>query len=167
MMKAVWKASVACLCFALAFLFIWQYVADPRALGGPAVRLGQISRALFRERCLERYKISNRQDAVTYARKIWRLEELKLTVLDDENAATSIFKSELFRDGGDKDRDFGSAGWQAERSGPDGWHVNYSVSDPTVTAFLSAEFSDCGRVTGSGSKIINLKGSALSGRDPG
>jgi hypothetical protein len=44
-MKAVWKASIACLCFASAFLFIWPYVANPRTHGGPtATVLGQIPR---------------------------------------------------------------------------------------------------------------------------
>ena len=157
-MKAVWKASVACLFFTLAFLFIWPYVTNPSAQGGPTVTvLGQISRAIFGDRCLETYKISNRQSALAYARKIWRAEELKLTVLGDEEAAASIFKSELFRHGGDKDRDLIGVGWQAGRSGLNGWHVSYSVSGPTVMAYLSAEFSDCGRVTNSASKTFKLK----------
>src|ERR1700678_4443751 len=112
MMKTVWKISVACLCFALAFLFIWPYVTDPRAQGYTAAAALQISRAIFGERCLETYQIGDRQAAVAYARKIWRVEELKLTMLGDEDVAASIFKSDLFRDGGDKDRDFSSAGWQ-------------------------------------------------------
>ena len=70
---------------------------------------------MFGERCLETYKIGDREAAVVHARKIWRVEELKLTVLGDEDVTTGIFKSELFCDGGDKDRDFSSAGWQAGR----------------------------------------------------
>jgi hypothetical protein len=167
MMKAVWTTSIVCLCFALAFLFIWPYVTDPRAQGYLAAAVLQISRAVFGEHCLETYKIGNRQAAVAYARKIWRVEELKLTVLGDEDVAASIFKSELFRDGGDKDRDFSSASWQAGRSGSDSWHVSYSASSPAATAYLSAEFSNCGRVTNSASKVFSLKNSALPGRNPG
>lgn len=154
-MKAVWKAGVACLCFVLAFLYIWQYVAGPRAQGGPpATFLGQVSLAIFGERCLETYKIGNRQGAVAYARKIWQVEKLKLTALGDKDVATSIFKSALFRDGGNQDRDLSGVGWLVGRSGFDGWHVSYTVSNPTVTAFLSAEFTDCGHVTNSASKIF-------------
>lgn len=154
-MKAAWKASVACLCFALAFLYIWPYAVDLRAQGGPPTKiLGQISRAIFGERCLETYKIGNRQGAVAYARSVWHVEEFKLAVLGDEDIAASIFKSELFRDNGDTDRGFSGVGWLAGRSGFGGWHVSYSVSNPTVTAFLSAEFTDCGHVTNSASKIF-------------
>lgn len=158
MMKAIWMASVACLLFALAFLYAWQCAVDPRAQSEPPAKvLGQASRAIFGERCLDTYKIGNRQGAVAYARKIWQVEEFKLIALGDEDAATSIFRSELFRDGGDKDRDFNGAGWLAGRSGFEGWHVSYFVSNSTVTALLSAEFTDCGRVTNSASKIFNPK----------
>jgi hypothetical protein len=156
MMKVAWKVTIACLCFAWAFSYIWPFVADPRAQGRPPTKmLGQISRTIFGEHCLETHRIGNLQSAVAYARQIWQVEKLKLTALGDEDIATSIFKSELFRDGGDRDRDLGG-GWQA-RSGIDGWHVSYSVSDPAVAAYLSAEFTDCGRVTNSASKIFNLK----------
>lgn len=156
-MKAAWKMGIACLCFALAFFYIWPYLADPRAQEGPPTKLlRQISRTIFGERCLEAYRIGNRHSAVAYARKIWQAEELKLTALGDEEVATGLFKSELFL-AGDKDRDLSGAGWQAGRSGFDGWHVSYSVSDPAVAAYLSAEFTDCGRVTNSASKIFNLK----------
>ena len=110
-MKAVWKASVACLCFALASLSIWPYVVNPRAQEGqPAKILGQIARIIFGERCLETYRIINRQDAVAYARNIWQVEKFKFAVLSDD-AVKRIFESELFRDGGDKDRDLSDAGW--------------------------------------------------------
>jgi hypothetical protein len=161
MMKAAWKTSVACLLFALALLYVWQYPSIPALrVNRSANVLGQASRAIFGDRCLDTYKIGNRQGAVAYARKIWHVEKiwqverLKSIVLGDEDVTTSIFKSELFREGGDKDRDFNSAGWLAGRSGFDGWHVSYSVSNPTATAYLSAEFSDCGRVRNSASKIF-------------
>ena len=156
-MKTFWKATAACLCFIFVFLYAWPYVANPRVQEGQSAKiLGQISRTIFGERCLEAYKISSRRDAVAHARTIWHVEELKLTALGDEDAATGTFKSDAFRDGGDRDRDIGEVGWQA-RSGADGWHVSYSASNPIVTAYLSAEFTDCGRVTNSASKIFNLK----------
>jgi hypothetical protein len=111
---------------------------------------------MFGERCLETYEIVDRQGAVAFARMIWQAEEFKLTTLSDEDAAASIFRSELFRNGGNKGRDFSGIGWLAGRSGFDGWYVSYSVSNPTVAAYLSAEFTDCGCVTNSGSKIFNL-----------
>jgi hypothetical protein len=157
-MKAFWKVSAACLCFIFVFLNAWQYVVDPRAQEGhPAKIFGQISRTIFGERCLEIYRISNRLDAVAYARNIWQVEKLKLAVLRDDDVAKSIFGPALFRYGGDKDRDLSGVGWLVGRSGFDDWHVNYSVSDPIVTAYLSVEFTACGRVTNSASKIFNLK----------
>jgi hypothetical protein len=157
-MKAFWKTSAACLCFIFVFLHAWQYVVDPRTQEGPPAKiLGQISRTIFGERCLETDRISNRQDAVAYARDIWQVEKLKLAALGDDDVAKSIFEPALFRDGGDKEADLGGVGRLVERSGFDDWHVNYSVSDPIVTAYLSAEFTACGRVTNSASKIYSLK----------
>ena len=145
------------MCFAFVFFYAWQYVANPRAQERPPAKiLGQLSRTIFGERCLETYKISNRRDAVAYARTIWHVEEFKLAVLGDDDVAKSIFESALFRDGGDQDRDLNGAGWLAGRSGVDSWHVNYLTSDPIVAAYLSAEFTVCGRVTNSARKILSL-----------
>jgi hypothetical protein len=158
-MKAFRRASAACLGFIFVFFYAWQYVANPRAQEGRSAKiLGQLSRTIFGERCLETYKISNRRDAVAYARTIWRVEEFKLALLGDDYVAKTIFESALFRDGGDQDRDLSGAGWLAGRSGVDSWHVNYSASDPVVAAYLSAEFTDCGRVTNSARKIFSQKG---------
>src|SRR5258707_4806410 len=122
-MKAAWKACIACLCFILVFLDAWQYLVIPRAQDGqPAKMLGHISRTIFGERCLETYRIQNRQSAVAYARKIWQAEKLKLAARGDDDVAKSVFESALFRDGGDQDRDIGGGGWQ-ERSGGDGWQL--------------------------------------------
>jgi len=157
-MKAFWKTSAACLCFIFLFLYAWQYVVDPRAQEGPPAKfLGQISRTIFGERCLETYRISNRHDAIAYARNIWQVEKLKVDVLGDDDVTKSIFEPALFRDGGDKERDQGGVGWLVGRLGFDSWNVNYSISDPIVTAYLSAEFTACGRVTNSASKIFNQK----------
>jgi hypothetical protein len=158
-MKAFCRVSAACLCFVFAFFYAWQYAANPRAQEGPPAKtLGQLSRTIFGERCLETYKISNRRDAVAYARSIWHVEEFKLAVLGDDDVAKSIFESALFRDGGDKERDLGGVGWLVGRSSVDSWHVNYSASNPIGAAYLSAEFTACGRVTNSARKIFSLKG---------
>jgi hypothetical protein len=157
-MKALSKTSVACMCFLTAAFYAWPYVADPRAQTGPTTgTLGQISRALFGERCREAFRIDRRPDAVAYARNLWRKEELGLTVQGDDSAATAVFRSTLYRDGGDKDRELNDDGWLVAHSAHDGWRVSYSVSDPAMTAYLIAEFSDCGRATNSAAKIFNLK----------
>jgi hypothetical protein len=158
-MKAFRRVTAACLCFVFVFFYGWQYVANPRAQEGPPAKiLGQLSRTIFGERCLEIYKISNRRDAVAYARTIWHVEEFKLAVLGDGDVAKSIFESALFRAGGDQDRDLSGAGWLAGRSGVDSWHVNYSAANPIVAAYFFAEFTACGRVTNSARKIFSLKG---------
>jgi hypothetical protein len=158
-MKAFRRASAACLCFVFVFFYAWQYVVNPRAQEGPPAKmLGQLSQTIFGERCLEIYKISNRRDAVAYARSLWQVEEFKLAVLGDDDIAKSIFESALFRDGGDQDRDLSGTGWLAGRSGVDSWQVNYSASDPIVATYLSVGFTVCGRVTNSARKIFSLKG---------
>ena len=141
-MKASSKASAACLCLLFAFLYMWQYVVDPRTRERlPASVLEHISRIIIGEHCLEGYKIDNRQEAVAYARQIWRGEEPKLTLLDDEAADDRIFKSDLFLGGG-RDRELNGAGWLVRHSVSDGWHVSYSVLEPDIGAYLFAEFTD-------------------------
>src|ERR1017187_7484330 len=101
-MKALMKTSIACLCSTFVFFCAWQYLADPRAQAeNPAKVLGQISRAFFGERCRETYRIDRRADAIAYARTLWKEEELKLALLGDDAATRMIFRSVLFRDGGD------------------------------------------------------------------
>jgi hypothetical protein len=150
------KTSVVCLCCLLAFLFAWQYLADPRGrAGSPAPVLGQIARTIFGERCRETYRIDRRTDAIAYAREIWKSERLKLAILELEPAI--LFASGLFRGEGDKDRKFSSNGWLVSHSRFDGWRASYSVSDPAVALYLAAEFTDCGRATNSASKIFKLR----------
>lgn len=154
-MKGYLKASLAFLTLVMASLSAVPYLTNPRELHFPLVStLLSASHAMLGEQCLGRYRINLRSDAVAYARKLWDTERLRIRVQGDEAAAKAMFDSLPFREGGGIDRGFPGDGWLVGRSDIGDWEISYAFSNSIVSAFLYADFTVCGHVTSSGSKIF-------------
>jgi hypothetical protein len=157
-MKVLATVMITLALACIIFLFSWQYLIDPRFADSsiPKQLVGDLSRAVFGERCRGIYRINNRSDAIDYAKKVWKIEAMSWIATGDSKSFETVMNSESFRKAGVSDRVLDGTGWVASKGEGDSWDINYYFSDsPVISAYFTIEFSNCGRVTKIGETHFN------------
>jgi hypothetical protein len=136
------------LLLSMLFLYLWQFLIDPRFADSSDFKgiADALSKAIYGEHCRDIYKITNRADAINYAKAVWKVDAGTWKA-SDEKGYNIIFNSESFRESpeyilGRKARNvtFGEAG-------PGDWDVSYEFfQHPTLVASFTITFSKCGRI---------------------
>jgi len=100
--------------------------------------LGEVSRMVFGERCLRRYRIEDRSGAIQRAKAVMAADARTWIDTGNARAYNIVFNSPSFIDGG--------VAWKTGASDGGTWSVDFRFEIDDIRADLVVEMSSCGRV---------------------
>lgn len=147
--KSVGICLVVLVSLAMLFLFVWQYLIDPRFVDESAFRIvvSGLARVTFGERCRAAYRITNQADAINNAKRLWKIRAENWIAAGYQQYYDLVFNSEAFRNPGEANRRTNKNGWAVAADDlAMEWGITFEFTqDPHRAASLSAHFSGCGR----------------------